>query len=114
MIAEINAAYSPKLIVMDGLEAFVDGGPSTGRKVTGDVVVAGTDRVAVDAVGVAILKELGSNEAIMGRKIFDQEQIARAVELGLGVSSPRQIELVTQDETSRLYAEKLRAVLAEG
>jgi hypothetical protein len=50
----------------------------------------------------------------MGRKIFDQEQIARAAELGLGVSSPHQIELVTQDETSRLYAEKLKAVLAEG
>ena len=114
MIAEINTAYSPKLIVMDGLEVFVDGGPSTGRKVAGDVVVAGTDRVAVDAVGVAILKELGSNDAIMGRKIFDQEQIARAAELGLGVSSPHQIELVTQDETSRLYAEKLKAVLAEG
>jgi len=114
MIAEINTAFSPKFIVMDGLEVFVDGGPSTGRKVAGDVIVAGTDRVAVDAVGVAILKELGSNDAIMGLKIFDQEQIARAVELGLGVSSPRQIELIARDETSRLYAEKLRAVLAAG
>jgi uncharacterized protein (DUF362 family) len=114
MIAEINTAYSPKLIVMDGLEAFIDGGPSTGRKVAADIVIAGSDRVAVDAVGVAVLKELGSNEAIMGRRIFEQEQISRAAELGLGVSSPRQIELLTQDETSRLYAEKLRAILAEG
>jgi uncharacterized protein (DUF362 family) len=114
MIAEINAAYSPQLVVMDGLEAFVDGGPSTGRKMAGDVIIAGTDRIAVDAVGVAILKDLGSNDAIMGRKIFEQEQIARAVELGLGVPSPRQIELVTQDETSRLYAERLKAILAEG
>jgi len=114
MIAEINTAFSPKLIVMDGLEAFVDGGPSTGRKVAADVLIAGTDRVAVDAVGVAVLKELGSNEAIMGRKIFEQEQIKRAAELGLGVSSPQQIELATSDETSRLYAEKLKAILAEG
>jgi len=114
MIAEINTAYSPKLIVMDGLEAFVDGGPSTGRKAEAGVIIAGTDRVAVDAVGVAVLKELGSNDAIMGPKIFDQEQIRRAAELGLGVSSPQQIELVTLDEPSRLYAGKLKAILAEG
>ncbi len=51
------------------------------------VFLAGTDRVAVDAVGVAILKQLGSNDAIMKPAIFAQEQIARAVELGLGVAS---------------------------
>jgi len=68
----------------------------------------------VDAVGVAVLKELGSNDAIMGHKIFEQEQISRAAELGLGVSTPQQIELATSDEKSRLYAEKLNAILAQG
>jgi len=114
MIAEINTAFFPKLIVMDGLEAFVDGGPSTGRKIAADIIIAGSDRVAVDAVGVAVLKDLGSNDAIMGRKIFEQEQIKRAAELGLGISSPRQVELMTSDETGRLYAEKLKSILAEG
>ena len=114
MIAEINAAFSPQLIVMDGLEVFVDGGPSSGKKASAGVIVAGTDRVAVDAVGVAVLKELGSNEAIMGRKIFEQEQISRAAELGLGVSSARQIDLVAADAAGRLYAEKLKTILAEG
>ncbi len=114
MIAEINAAYAPQLIVMDGLEAFVDGGPSSGKKVSADVFVAGTDRVAVDAVGLAILKELGSNDAIMGTKIFAQEQIQRAVELGLGISDPEQVEFVTPDRESRLYADKLKEILAEG
>ncbi len=114
MIAEINTGYSPKLIVMDGFEVFVDGGPSSGRKVQADVFVAGTDRVAVDAVGVAILKELGSNDAIMNTKIFDQEQIQRAVELNLGISGPGQIEFATPDEASRQYAEKLKAILDQG
>jgi uncharacterized protein (DUF362 family) len=114
MIAEINTAFSPKLIVMDGVEAFVDGGPSSGKKASAGVIVAGTDRVAVDAVGVAVLKELGSNEAIMGRKIFEQEQITRAAELGLGISSPGLIDLVTADEAGRLYAEKLKSILAQG
>jgi uncharacterized protein (DUF362 family) len=114
MIAEINTAYSPKLIIMDGLEVFVDGGPSTGRKAQADVFVAGTDRIAVDAVGVAVLKELGSNEAIMNAKIFEVEQIKRAVELNLGISGPGQIELVAPDDASRQYADKLETILAQG
>lgn len=114
MIAEINVAYRPDLIVMDGLEVFVDGGPSSGKKASADVFVAGTDRIAVDAVGIAILKELGSNEAIMASRIFDQEQIRRAIELGLGVSSPEQIEFITPDETSRFYADRLKRILAQG
>jgi uncharacterized protein (DUF362 family) len=114
MIAEINAGYAPKLIFMDGLEAFVDGGPSTGKKVQADVFVAGTDRIAVDAVGVAILKDLGSNDAIMKTGVFEVEQIKRAVELGLGISGPGAIEFATPDEASRFYAEKLKAILAQG
>ncbi|HKJ02307.1 MAG TPA: DUF362 domain-containing protein, partial [Longimicrobiales bacterium] len=66
MIAELNQGYRPDLIVMDGLEAFTDGGPSQGTLKRANVFVAGTDRVAVDAVGLAILKDLGSNDAIMG------------------------------------------------
>lgn len=114
MIAEINLGYKPQLIILDGVEAFVDGGPSTGKKVQADVFVAGTDRVAVDMVGLAVLKELGSNENIMGKKITEQEQIARAIELGLGVDDPRAIELVTPDEESRLYAQKIKSILEQG
>ncbi len=113
-IAEINLAYKPAFIVMDGVEAFVDGGPSKGKLVAGNVFIGGTDRVAVDAVGLAVLKELGSNAAIMDRKIFEQEQIRRAVELGLGIAGSEQIELVTGDAASRAYAEKIKARLALG
>jgi uncharacterized protein (DUF362 family) len=112
MIAEINVAYSPALIVLDGLEAFVDGGPMTGVKKTANVFLAGTDRVAIDAVAVAILKELGSNETIMGKKVFAHEQIARAVELGLGVSSPKAIEIVASGADSEEYARKIRQILS--
>ncbi|MBI5639714.1 MAG: DUF362 domain-containing protein, partial [Nitrospirae bacterium] len=77
MIAEINQAYSPSLILLDGIEAFVDGGPMTGQRKRADVIIAGTDRIAIDAAGLAVLKEIGTNKAIMGKKIFEQEQIAR-------------------------------------
>lgn len=114
MIAEINLGYAPQLIVLDGVEAFTDGGPSTGTRKKGNVFLAGTDRVAVDAVGVAVLKELGSNETIMGRKIFEHDQIQRAAELGLGVSSTDQIKLVAPDKASREYAKKVESILTQG
>lgn len=114
MIAELNLGYRPNFILMDGVEAFVDGGPSQGKKVAAGVMIGGTDRVAVDAVGVAVLKELGSNATIMGRKIFEQDQIQRAAELGFGIRGPQQIQLVAGDEAGRTYADKIRAILKEG
>jgi len=114
MIAEIHHAFTPQLIVMDGVDIFVDGGPMTGKLVRAGVTVAGTDRIAVDAVGLAILKNHGANEAIMSKKIFEQEQIARAVEIGLGVRSPDDIEIVTGDDESHQYAAKLKSILSQG
>ncbi len=114
MIAEINQAYAPALVLLDGIEAFTDGGPSHGTRKRANVLLAGTDRVAIDAVGLAILKELGSNEAIMGRKIFEQEQISRAVELGVGVARPEDIEIVTDDDEGRRYADALAGILSQG
>ncbi len=114
MIAEINTAYQPSLVLLDGIEAFTDRGPSHGTRKRADVILAGTDRIAIDAVGLAILKELGSNSAIMEKKIFEQEQIARAVELGLGVSRPEDIEIVTDDAAGKQYAERVRDVLMKG
>ncbi len=114
MIAEINLGYEPELIVIDGIECFVDGGPMTGTKKTANVFIAGSDRVAVDAVGIAVLKELGAKKEIMERKIFEQEQIQRAAELGLGIDGPEQIELITPDRTSGEYAKKLESILAQG
>jgi uncharacterized protein (DUF362 family) len=114
MIAEINQAYAPALILLDSIEAFVDKGPMQGPKKRADVILAGTDRIAIDAVGLAILKELGSNREIMEKEIFAQEQIARAVELGLGVPSAGEIEILSDDQAGRNYVEKLRTILAKG
>jgi uncharacterized protein (DUF362 family) len=114
MIAEVNQAYKPSLIVMDAIEAFVDGGPMEGTRKRADLFLAGTDRIAIDAAGIAVLKDLGSNEAIMGKKIFEQEQIGRAVELGLGVVRPEDIEIVTGDEAGKRYAERLKGILLKG
>jgi uncharacterized protein (DUF362 family) len=114
MIAEINTSYRPALIVMDGIDVFVDKGPSHGPMKQADVILAGTDRIAIDTVGIAVLKILGSNRDIMGKKIFEQEQISRAVELGLGISSPEDIEIIADDLAGQEYAKRLMQVVLQG
>jgi uncharacterized protein (DUF362 family) len=114
MIAEINEPFKPALVVMDGIEVFVDGGPMTGKRVRADLFLASTDRVAIDATGLATLKLLGSNQQIMKPKIFEQEQIARAVELGLGASSPSEISLIPADEKSQEDRNRIVEILSKG
>lgn len=114
MIAEINAAYQPDLVLLDGVEAFVDGGPAHGTLVEPQVILASMDRVAIDAVGVAILRHFGTTPAVSQGPIFQQEQISRAAALGLGVTGADQIELVTGDDESAAYAAEIHRILARG
>jgi uncharacterized protein (DUF362 family) len=114
LIAELNAPFKPDLVVLDGIDAFVDGGPADGKRAKGNVFLAGTDRVAIDAVGLAILKALGSNAQIMNTKIFEQEQIARAAEIGLGVASPLEIEAFAANPASQNYRDRVVEILNKG
>lgn len=114
MIAEINAAYTPALVVLDGIQAFRSGGPEQGARVWGEVVLAGIDRVAIDAVGVALLRHFGTTRDVAEGPVFEQEQIARAVELGLGVDRPEEIDIVTDDPDSASYAAQIREILLGG
>ena len=114
MIAEINHPFSPDIIVLDGIDAFTDGGPATGKRAKGKLFLASTDRVAIDAVGVAVLKTLGSNSAIMKRKVFDQRQIARASDLGIGISSASEIEIISADQKSMAFRDEVTHALLSG
>lgn len=111
MIAEINAAYVPDLVVLDGVEAFVEGGPAQGRRVEANVVLVGEDRVALDAVGVAILRHFGTTSAVSRGAVFEQEQLRRAAELGLGAAGPDDVEILTEDGEAEAFAEELRQIL---
>jgi uncharacterized protein (DUF362 family) len=114
MIAEINTAFKPDLIVLDGVEAFVDGGPHKGTRKEARVILAGSDRIAVDAVGVAVLRMLGTTPEVHRGRVFEQDQIARAVELGLGIDSPDLIQLVADDTESKTLAERIGEILYSG
>ena len=111
MIAEINAAYPPALVVLDGVEAFLNGGPDVGKKVEAGVILAGADRGAIDAVAVAILRDLGTTANVRRGPVFQQEQIARAVELGLGAPGPEAVTILTENTDGQSYADRLMGIL---
>jgi uncharacterized protein (DUF362 family) len=95
MLAEINLARPADFVVMDGTRAFITGGPSHGQLREPNVILATSDLVAADVVGLAILKNLGAS-GLLARNSWEEAQVARAVELGLGVSDASQIELVAE------------------
>lgn len=102
MIAEVNTAYTPALVLMDAIEVFTDRGPMSGTRKHAGLMLASTDRVAIDAAGLAVLKLVGSNSHVMKTRIWQHEQIARAAELGLGARGPHEIEIVPADEPSSM------------
>ena len=71
-------------------------------------MLASADRIAIDAVGIAALKTMdGANDTIMNTPIFQQEQIARAVELSIGVSGVSDIEVAAVDGNSNAYRNRV-------
>ncbi|MFQ5886170.1 MAG: DUF362 domain-containing protein [Anaerolineae bacterium] len=95
MLAEINLARPADFVVMDGTRAFITGGPSHGELREPNLILATSDLVAADVVGLALLKYLGA-PSLLARNSWEEHQVARAVELGLGVSDASQIDLVAE------------------
>jgi uncharacterized protein (DUF362 family) len=95
MISEIHLGRKPSFLVMDATKVFVSGGPSHGDLAEPGLVIASSDLVANDVIGLALLKTLGTIEEIQKKSVWDQPQIKRGVELGLGVKGPAEIILRT-------------------
>jgi uncharacterized protein (DUF362 family) len=111
MIAEINKHYPVDLVIMDAAEAFISGGPHKGDHAAPGLMLASTDRVAIDAVGAAILRMHGcATDA--DKSIFQLDQIRRAVELGLGAASPAEVLVTPLEAGLEAAAEEIRSVLA--
>ncbi len=111
MIAEINKCYKVDLVVMDAIEAFLNKGPDKGDLAEPNLMLASRDRVAIDAVGVAILRSFGSTENVMRDRIFELDQIRRAAEINVGVKSASEIELIPLDGESRESAKTIADIL---
>ncbi len=93
MIAESNLVHMPDFYISDATKCFVTEGPNVGTLSEPEIVLASSDVIANDAVGLALLKTLGTVPKIQNRSIWTQPQIKRAVELGLGVKNREEIEV---------------------
>ncbi len=113
MIAEVNQLYTPTLIVMDATEVFARGGPESGDVASPGVVAASRDRVALDAVGWALLRLQSPGPPFNRTPIFEEDQLKRAAELGLGVKSADEIAIKTGDHPSSNLALQIKAVLSQ-
>ena len=111
MIAEINGFYGVDIVVMDAIRAFVNMGPDIGDIVNPNLLLASNDRVAMDAVGVAILRSYGTTDNVMRGKIFDLDQIKRAAEIGVGVDSADKINLIPVNDDAIDAVDEIRQFL---
>jgi uncharacterized protein (DUF362 family) len=91
MIAESNLVYRPDFYISDATKCFVTNGPNIGTLREPDIVLASSDVLANDAVGLALLKTLGTVPKIQNHSVWAQPHIKRAVELNLGVQSRDEI-----------------------
>ncbi|MFH1367012.1 MAG: DUF362 domain-containing protein [Patescibacteria group bacterium] len=92
-IAELNLAYTPDLIIMDGRKAFITRGPEAGDLVEPNILMAGTDRIAMDVEGLKILKSYPA-ENKLNLNPWEFPTIKRAVELNLGAKNEKEYQII--------------------
>lgn len=102
MIAEINQQFKTDMIIMDAIQGFITQGPEKGKIIEPKLLLASSDRLALDAVGVALLRYYGVKGPVSKGKIFNQSQLKRAAELELGATSISEIELIGLDDSSQV------------
>lgn len=108
-LAEISLVVRPSFVLMDGRKGFTDGGPDDGDLTSLDFLAAGSDPVAIDAVGLGYLRLAGANADVSRGSVWALPMMKRAAELGLGASSAEQISLRDLDAAAEA---QLRAHLA--
>ena len=95
VVSELNLAWRPDVNIADGTKVMVEGGPWEGRAEAANLILASGDRIACDVVGLAIIKSYGRWKRLLSSSPWEMGQVKRAVELGLGAGSSRELELVT-------------------
>lgn len=81
-IAELNLVIKPDLLIMDGRKCFINGGPSEGEVKEPGLVLASTDRVAIDIEGIKIIQGYKGN-SLSDIDALEMPQIKLSKELGI-------------------------------
>lgn len=103
--------------IIDATSIIIDGGPHNSifneemKVAHPGMIIASTDRIAGDSVAVAVLKYYGALHGILkdylATPVWQQRQLVRAAELGLGINDPQRIEIIDQG----VPAEELDAII---
>jgi len=80
-IAEIALCTDKiRLSVLDARQGFNTEGPDSGTLVEPEIIITGSNLVAADAVGLALLKTIGTTEDLTDIAVWDHPTIKRGVE----------------------------------
>ncbi|MBZ9572399.1 DUF362 domain-containing protein [Patescibacteria group bacterium] len=85
-IAELNKIINPDLVIMDARKCFINKGPAKGEVREPGLILASTDRIALDVEGIKIIQSFRGN-SLKDIDPWELPQIKRAVEFGIGVKS---------------------------
>lgn len=102
-VADLNALdpirKKTRLIIADGILAQYDAGPSYRAQFAWQYagIIAGTDTVAVDAVGAEEIRAEREKKGMPGPIRPEPRHLARAAELALGQNDLRNINVVRED-----------------
>lgn len=112
-IAQLNAAFTPSMNILDGHRSLITGGPNAGHGYGAaeatyadpKIVIASRDRIAADLTGVALLQTLSpESEAVTHHSAWRQPQIESAVAHEVGLTEAGHFDLagIGVDEIEKL------------
>jgi uncharacterized protein (DUF362 family) len=82
-VVEINLAWQPDLIIIDGRKVFITGGPDKGETAEPNIILASGDMVAVDVEALKVLLSYKAKNKLMPNP-WDSPQIVTALRHQLG------------------------------
>jgi uncharacterized protein (DUF362 family) len=84
-LVEVNLAWQPDLIIMDGRKAFVSGGPDKGELAEPGIIMASGDMTAIDVEALRVLLSYSATNRLE-RNPWESAQIVTALRHKLGAS----------------------------
>lgn len=91
-VAELASTVAPDLVLIDGRQAFVRGGPCYGLARRPNVILAAGDRIAADVTAIRELQRY--RQCALRDDPWSYGQIREAVRLGLGAPNDAAIHVV--------------------
>ncbi|HDZ54567.1 MAG TPA: DUF362 domain-containing protein [Candidatus Nealsonbacteria bacterium] len=85
-VAELNKIINPDLVIMDARKCFITKGPAEGEVREPGLILASTDRVAIDVEGIKIIQSFNGN-SLKDIDPWELPQIKRAIEIGISVKT---------------------------